>query len=109
MTQAKDTSQLIEFIQKFSDAFTQNQLLRLVLSRYEGPQSDLLRLQIRPILLKTGTQLSVLFENKTFDQTKNFSLDEILPLLVLWLGPQFKAALLECNGKIGRASCSERV
>lgn len=108
MTQAKDTSQLVEFIQKFSDAFTQNQLLRLVLSRYEGPQNDLLRLQIRPILLKTGTQLSVLFENKTFDQTKNFTLEAILPLLVLWLGPQFKAALLECNGSETQLTLSKK-
>lgn len=98
MTQLVSSAELNDFIQQFSTAFTQNQLLRLVLSRYEGPQNELLRLQIRPILLKTGTQLSVLFENKTFDQTKNFSLDALQPLLTQWLGTEFKAALLECSG-----------
>ena len=98
MTQADTSVELSEFIQQFSAAFEQNQLLRLVLSRYEGPQAELERLQIRPILLKTGTQLSVLFENKTFDQTKNLPLQALQPLLREWLGPQFKAALLECNG-----------
>lgn len=98
MSSSDLNSQLADFIQQFSKAFTENQLLRLVLSRYEGTQNELNRLQIRPILLKTGTQLSVLFENKTFDQTKNFSLAELTPLLTQWLTTDFKAALLECNG-----------
>lgn len=99
MTQADVSPQLHEFIQQFSQAFQQNQLLRLVLSRYEGPQAELLRLQIRPILLKQGTLLSLLFENKTFDQTKNLTLEALQPLLAQWLGLQFKAALLECSGE----------
>jgi len=108
MTNLDVPAQLNEFIQQFSKAFTQNQLLRLVLSRYEGAQTELNRLQIRPILLKAGTQLSVLFENKTFDQTKNFSLAELTPLLMQWLASDFKAALLECNGSETQLTVSKK-
>ena len=108
MTNLDVPAQLNEFIQQFSKAFTQNQLLRLVLSRYEGAQTELNRLQIRPILLKAGTQLSVLFENKTFDQTKNFSLAELTPLLMQWLACDFKAALLECNGSETQLTVSKK-
>lgn len=98
MSNVEFTGPLAEFIAQFSRAFTDNQLMRLVLSRYEGTQPELNRVQIRPILLKTGTQLSVLFENKTFDQTRNFNLDELLPLLTQWLQSEFKSALLQGNG-----------
>jgi len=116
MSQPDLSAPLAGFIRQFLDAFNQNQLLRLVLSRYEGSQSELNRIQIRPILLKTGIQLSVLFENKTFDQTKNFSAEALTPLLTQWLTTDFKAALLECNGsetqltisKKGKVLCNTR-
>lgn len=108
MSQAELAVPLAGFIRQFLDAFSQNQLLRLVLSRYAGNQSELNRIQIRPILLKTGTQLSVLFENKTFDQTKNFSPEELTPLLTQWLTSDFKAALLECNGSETQLTVSKK-
>lgn len=108
MSLPETSAQLTEFIQQFAQAFSQNQLLRLVLSRYEGSQPELNRIQIRPILLKTGTQLSVLFENKTFDQTKNFSLDALLPVLNQWLTSEFKSALLECNGSETQLTVSKK-
>ncbi|WP_051686152.1 class I SAM-dependent methyltransferase [Rheinheimera texasensis] len=108
MSQAEIAVPLAGFIRQFHDAFSQNQLLRLVLSRYAGNQSELNRIQIRPILLKTGTQLSVLFENKTFDQTKNFSPDELTPLLTQWLTTDFRAALLECNGSETQLTVSKK-
>jgi hypothetical protein len=108
MSQPELSASLAGFIRQFLDAFSQNQLLRLVLSRYEGNQSELNRIQIRPILLKSGTQLSVLFENKTFDQTKNFSPEELTPLLTQWLTTEFKAALLECNGSETQLTVSKK-
>ncbi len=108
MSQPELSVSLTGFIRQFVDAFAQNQLLRLVLSRYEGSQSELNRIQIRPILLKTGTQLSVLFENKTFDQTKNFSPEALTPLLTQWLTTDFKAALLECNGSETQLTVSKK-
>ena len=47
MTQADTSAELSDFIQQFCTAFEQNQLLRLVLSRYEGPQTELQRLRGR--------------------------------------------------------------
>ncbi len=108
MSHPELSAPLTGFIRQFLDAFSQNQLLRLVLSRYEGKQSELNRVQIRPILLKSGTLLSVLFENKTFDQTKNFSPEALTPLLTQWLTTDFKAALLQCNGSETQLTVSKK-
>lgn len=116
MTEQPLDPNLAEFIAQFSHAFCEGQLQRLVLSRYQGPQAGLLRVQLRPILLKSGTQLSLLFKNQTFDQTKNLSLAEVQNELQGWLPEQFKAALLEFNGgewqltvsKKGKALLSKR-
>ncbi len=97
-----------EFIQRFLQAAAEQQLQRLLLSRYQGDSPELQRLQIRPIMLKSGTALSVLFENKTFDQTKNFSADELQPLLQQWLAQDFKAALLEGNGFVWQLTMSKK-
>ncbi len=98
----------VEFLRQFADSFTAGQLKRLVLSRYQGNQAGLVRLQIRPILTKAGTQLSVLFENKTFDQTKNLSFDELQQQLPLWLAQDFAGALLEFSGAEWQLSWSKK-
>lgn len=98
----------VEFLQQFANSFAAGQLKRLVLSRYQGSQVGLLRLQIRPILTKAGTQLSVLFENKTFDQTKNLSFDELQVQLPTWLAQDFSSALLEFAGGEWQLSWSKK-
>lgn len=95
-------------LQQFIHSVETQQLQRLVLSRYQGEQAGLQRIQIRPILVKTGIQLSVLLENSTFDQTKNLALTELQPLLQRWLYQDFRSALLEFSGGEWQLSWSKK-
>lgn len=90
-----DDPKLQQFLQILADAFTQSQLVRLVLSKYQGDDPELQRLVIRPVMLKNVLQLSVLSQNRTFDQTHNYPLTEALPLLSQWIGPKFLSAHLQ--------------
>lgn len=94
-THTKDDPKLQQFLQLLSDAFEKSQLVRLVLSKYQGNDPELQRLVIRPVLLKNVMQLSFLSQNRTFDQTHNYPLTEALSLLTQWLGPQFLSAHLQ--------------
>lgn len=96
------------FLQQFNNRVQAQQLQRLVLSRYQGQQVGLQRVQIRPILIKNSVQLSVLLENSTFDQTKNLSLAELAPLLQQWLYQDFRSALLEFSGGEWQLSWSKK-
>lgn len=89
---------LSDFISLFGNAFLKGELLRLVLSKYQGADPQLQRLQIRPVQIKAELKLSFLAENRTFDSTKNHSLDEAILLLTKLVGTDFHSALLEVQG-----------
>ena len=99
---------LSDFIGLVSSAFLKGELLRLVLSKYQGADPELQRLQIRPVQIKTELQLSFLSENRTFDSTKNYALDEALLLLQQRIGPDFHSALLEIQGLEVQLSISKK-
>jgi hypothetical protein len=94
-THTTDDPKLQQFLQLLTEAFEKSQLVRLVLSKYQGDDPELERLVIRPVLLKNVLQLSFLSQNRTFDQTHNYLLPEALSLLTQWLGPQFLSAHLQ--------------
>lgn len=107
-THAKDDPKLQQFLQLLSDAFEKSQLVRLVLSKYQGNDPELQRLVIRPVLLKNVMQLTFLSQNRTFDQTHNYPLSEALSLLTQWLGPQFLSAHLQTIGAEIQLSVSKK-
>ncbi len=86
---------LQQFLQRLTDAFHNQQLVRLVLSKYQGGDPELQRLVIRPVLLKNDLQLSFLSQNRTFDQTHNYPLAEALLFLQQQLGQHFFSAHLQ--------------
>lgn len=86
---------LNDFIDIFRQAFSQGTLVRLLLSKYQGQDAELLRLQIRPVQLKNELLLSFLSENRTFDTTKNYALVEACALLGQLIGRDFFNALLQ--------------
>ena len=92
---------LCDFISLFGNAFLKGALLRLVLSKYQGADPELQRLQIRPVQIKAELKLSFLAENRTFDSTKNHTLDEAILLLTKLIGTDFHSALLEVQGQGG--------
>jgi hypothetical protein len=90
-------AKLQQFLQTLTEAFQNTQLVRLVLSKYQGEDPELQRLVIRPVLLKNELQLSFLSQNRTFDQTHNYPFTEALARLKQQLGQQFFSAHLQTS------------
>jgi hypothetical protein len=107
-TNTLDDPKLLQFLQLLTDAFQNAQLVRLVLSKYQGDDPELQRLVIRPVLLKNELQLSFLSQNRTFDQTHNYPLSDALSLLKQQLGQQFFSAHLQTSSHELQLSFSKK-
>lgn len=84
-----DSAQMNEFLQECSLAFTQDTFQRLVLSKYQGADTELTRITLRPVEIKDQPLLSFLYEYRTNHVTKNVSLEDALLLFKEWLGVDF--------------------
>ena len=85
--------QLKVFFERLAQAINSQQVLKLVLSKYQG-QAALKQLQVRPVMLKQQWQLSFTFKYQTNDQSKNFNAKDALDELVRLVGVEFYAANL---------------
>lgn len=103
-----DDPKLQQFLQLLTEAFQSAQLVRLVLSKYQGQDPELQRLVIRPVLLKNELQLSFLTQNRTFDLTHNYALSEALILLKQWIGTQFLSGHLQTQSQEMQLSVSKK-
>ncbi|WP_339677660.1 SAM-dependent methyltransferase [uncultured Zhongshania sp.] len=92
MSAANLPEQIQYFLDQYQQAFTDNTLQRVVLSKYQGDEADLNRVTIRPVLLKNALALSFLYEYQTRHVTKNLSLNESLALLTKELPEHYKNA-----------------
>jgi len=101
-------AKLQQFLQILTDACHQAQLLRLVLSKYQGDDPELQRLVIRPVLLKQELQLSFLSQNRTFDQTHNYPIHDAIRRLQQLLGQQFFSAHLQTTSHELQLSFSKK-
>lgn len=83
-----------KFSQLLTDAVNNGVLVRLVLSKYCGEETDLVRLVVRPVVLRDVESLSFVYSYKTRDITKNHPRAEGLALIDSLLGASFKSAHL---------------
>lgn len=86
------TSDFSAFMQLLQQKLEHNSWQKLVLSSYQGEDSTLVRIEVRPVVLKEIPHLSFLYRHKTRDITKNFVVTEGLALIQTLLGNDFKAA-----------------
>lgn len=93
MPTAVAESDLQPFFQRVEQALTSENLLKLVLSKYQGAE-PLKQLQIRPVTLKQLWQLSFTFKYQTNDVTRNVLADQAVEELKALIGVQFQAANL---------------
>lgn len=84
-------------LQIFTSAFNDQQLQRLVLSKYKGDETELKRITVRPVTLKNQPLLSFLYEYKTNHITKNLTLAASIEFLKAELGNDFFNAHLLSN------------
>jgi len=87
------SAELKPFFQLLNAAFTEQDLQKLVLSKYQGPE-PLKQIQIRPVLLKQQWQLSFTYKYQTNDVTQNYCAAEALTTIQTLLTGQFSAANL---------------
>jgi len=79
-----------ELLLAIEQAFQQQQLVKLVLSKYVGQEPNLQRIDIKMVNLRQVLQLSFLYHYQTQDMTKNYSWLEAKPILATLLAGQFK-------------------
>ena len=92
-----NTAEFNLFLETCENAFNNQQLQRIVLSKYKGEDSQLKRITVRPIELKGQTLLSFLYEYKTNHITKNLTLKEAIDFCKSELGNHFFNAHLLSN------------
>lgn len=78
-----------DFFAQLQSALQQDQLQKVVLSKYQGPE-PLQRITLRPVEIKQQPQLSFVYTYKTNDQTKNFSYAAAISELTRLAGHEFK-------------------
>ncbi|MCE2595958.1 SAM-dependent methyltransferase [Motilimonas cestriensis] len=89
-----NTAELHPFVQECANAMTDNQLQRLVFSKYRGDNKELKRIALRPVELKGQRLVSCLYEYHTNHITKNVAPDEVISLCQQWLESEFSNAHL---------------
>ncbi|HWV14641.1 MAG TPA: SAM-dependent methyltransferase [Cellvibrio sp.] len=89
--------ELEQFFQHIQQAFAHKSLQRLTLSKYQGSDSGLERISIRPLQIKEEWLLSFLYQYRTNHITKNLTLTEAIAFLEQSLGRDFHNAHLLSN------------
>ena len=89
-----EQDQLQRFIALLSNSLEQDAFSKLVLSKYRGNETDLVRIVVRQVMLRDQPQLCFVYSYKTRDITKNLSLPEGLATITGMLGGGFKNANL---------------
>ena len=85
---------LEDFYLLLSRSLEDNQVVKLLLSKYRGADKSLHRLNIRPITLQGESVLSFVYEHQTNHITKNYAYDLAIQEIKQCLGEDFKSAYL---------------
>lgn len=99
--------QLAVFFQHLRQAVTSQQLLKLVLSKYQGKDA-LKQLQVRPVFLKQQWHLSFTYKYQTNDQNKNFTAQDAIDELQRLVAVEFNAAHLYTTEREIQLSVSKK-
>lgn len=69
------------FINKVSDSYKQNTLVKLTLSNKRDKEAELKNVFVKPVALKQGAKLNFVYRHNTKDITKNYDSAEAMPIL----------------------------
>jgi hypothetical protein len=103
-----NSAEFEQFLLTCSNAFNEQQLQRLILSKYKGDEVDLKRITIRPVVLKDQLLLSFLYEYKTNHITKNLTIEASLAFWETEIGNHFFNAHLLTNESEVQLSVSKK-
>jgi SAM-dependent methyltransferase len=95
---AEPADALPTFIDRLLQALADGRLLKGSLAKYRGPEADLQRVLLRPVMLRGERCLQLVYRHDTRDITKNHSAVELPAVLGGLLGPAaFRHAHLHCS------------
>lgn len=83
-----------QFLAVLDTSLQHNALIKMVFSRHVGPEAELQRVSVKPLMVKEQPCLSLVYRYKTRDITRNLSLAEGLAQVAEWLPQVFKTAHL---------------
>ncbi len=86
-SRAPQADALPAFIDRLQQALADGRLLKGSLAKYRGPEADLQRVLLRPVLLRGERCLQLVYRHQTRDITKNHGAAELPALLAGLLGP----------------------
>lgn len=75
-------------------SFKEGTFVRLTLGGYEGGDTTLKKITVRPVIIKREEKISFTYSHKTNDIVKNYGLDEALSRIEQYLESGFKTATL---------------
>lgn len=94
------TDHLSEFLNRLRQSLEADTLSKLVLSKYQGGEKELVRLTVRPVSLRGEDCLSFVYQYQTREITKNHPVAEGVALIGQKLGTDFQNAnLLASDGE----------
>ena len=87
------------FFARLAEHLAEGRLAKLVLAKHQGEPADLVRLAVRPLLLREQAHLSFVYSHATRDITHNHPVDEGIAKLRALVGPGFRHAHLLAAGE----------
>ncbi|MEO5771401.1 MAG: SAM-dependent methyltransferase [Burkholderiaceae bacterium] len=91
-------TEIDHFFAQLGEHLERGSLARLVLAKYRGTETDIVRATVRPLLLRGAAHLSFVTSHATRDVTRNEPLPQALVSLRALIGPQFRHAHLLAAG-----------
>ena len=101
------SAELDAFYQLLDNAVNSQQLIKLVLSKYQGTE-PLKQIQVKPVVLKGQWQLSFIYKYKTNDVTRNLLAAAACEEIRQLLGTQFFAVNLFSSQEEAQLSVSKK-
>jgi hypothetical protein len=103
-----DHATIDRFVARCAAGFDDDSLVSLLLAKHRGPEADLQRVTLRPVVLRGERQVSMVYRYTTRDLTKNLAAPAALRWLRDALGPLFRNAHLHLRGETVELSISQR-
>lgn len=85
---------MTDFIQSLEQSLTEGSFVKLSLGNYRGPEADLKKVTVRPVVIKREDKLSFTYSYKTRDIVKNFEMGEGIERISSFLNKEFGVATL---------------
>jgi len=105
---AASASGLDRFVELCAASLRDGRFTSLLLTKHRGPDPDLQRATVRPVMLRGEPHLSFTYRHDTRDITKNLAADAALRTVRDLLGPVFRDAHLHTHDEVIELVISQR-